>query len=95
VAEKMESCHIAGEAFHFSYESPRSVLEVVDKITKLMNSELLPIIQNQTSHDPKHQYLCAAKARNLLGWKPVYDFESGLIKTIEWYQKYFEDHVNS
>jgi CDP-glucose 4,6-dehydratase len=93
VAEKMESCHIAGEAFHFSYESPRSVLEVVDKITKLMNSDLMPIIQNQSNHEPKHHYLSAAKARNLLGWKPVYDFESGLIKTIEWYQKYFEDHV--
>ena len=93
VAEKMESDPIAGEVFHFSYESPRIVLEVVDKITKLMNSDLMPIILNQINHEPKHQYLSAAKARNLLGWKPVYDFESGLIKTIQWYQKYFEDHV--
>jgi CDP-glucose 4,6-dehydratase len=93
VAEKMESSPIAGEAFHFSYESPRTVLEVVDKITKLMEIDLMPIIQNQNSHEPKHQFLSAAKARDLLGWKPVYGFESGLIKTIEWYQKYFEDHV--
>jgi CDP-glucose 4,6-dehydratase len=93
VAEKMESSHIAGEAFHFNYERPQSVIAVVDKITKLMNSDVSPIIQNQTSYAPAIQYLCAQKARDVLGWKPVYDFESGLIKTIDWYQKYFEDHV--
>ncbi|MFS0775092.1 NAD-dependent epimerase/dehydratase family protein [Neobacillus sp. 3P2-tot-E-2] len=93
VAEKMESSPIAGEAFHFSYESPRTVLEVVDKITKLMKNDLMPIIQNQTSHEPSIQYLCAQKARDVLGWKPLYDFESGLIKTIQWYHRYFEDHV--
>jgi CDP-glucose 4,6-dehydratase len=98
VAEKMESSQIAGEAFHFSYERPQSVLEVVDKITKLMNSDLEPIIQNQSNLEPKHQYLSAAKAMNLLDWKPVYDFESGLSRTIDWYQKYFSnktDHVDT
>ncbi|MFJ5759193.1 NAD-dependent epimerase/dehydratase family protein [Neobacillus sp. NPDC093182] len=93
VAEKMENRPIAGEAFHFSYESPQSVLEVVDKITKLMNSNLMPIIQNQTNHEPNIQYLCSEKARDMLGWKPMFSFESGLMKTIEWYQKYFEDRV--
>ncbi len=93
VAEEMESSPIAGEAFHFSYEKPQSVLEVVDQIRKLMNSDLVPIIQNQTSHDSNIQYLSAQKARDVLGWKPVYSFESGLNKTIEWYQKYLEDHV--
>jgi CDP-glucose 4,6-dehydratase len=94
----MESSPIAGEAFHFSYERPQSVLEVVDKITKLMNSDLVPIIQNQSNLEPKHQYLSAAKARNLLDWKPVYDFESGLRRTIDWYQKYFSnktDHADT
>jgi CDP-glucose 4,6-dehydratase len=92
VAEKMESCQAAGEAFHFSYERPQSVLEVVDKITKLMNTDLMPIIQTQSSNEPYHQYLCAEKARKLLDWKPVYDLESGLSRTIQWYQTYFSNN---
>jgi CDP-glucose 4,6-dehydratase len=92
VAEKMESCQLAGEAFHFSYEKPQSVLEVVNKITKLMNTDLRPIIQSQYRYEAHPQYLSAEKARNLLGWKPVYDLESGLRQTIEWYQNYFSNH---
>lgn len=87
VAEEISQS--AGEAFHFSYEAPLSVLEVVNKITKLVNNDCIPIIQNQTGNEPKHQYLSAGKARNLLDWNPVYTFEDGLIKTIDWYQKYF------
>jgi CDP-glucose 4,6-dehydratase len=92
VAEKMESCQLAGEVFHFSYEKPQSVLEVVNKITKLMNTDLRPIIQTSSMYEAHHQYLCAEKARNLLGWKPVYDLESGLRRTIKWYQNYFSNH---
>lgn len=87
VAEKIDQ--IAGEAFNFSYETPLTLLEVVNKITKLMNSDLMPITLNQPNDEPKHHYLCAEKARDLLGWKPVYNFEAGLSRTIDWYQKFF------
>jgi CDP-glucose 4,6-dehydratase len=92
VAERMESYQIAGEAFNFSYEMPLSVLSVVDKITKLMNKDFIPIIQNQMTNESKHQYMSAEKARKLLGWKPVYDIESGLSRTIDWYQNYFQNN---
>jgi CDP-glucose 4,6-dehydratase len=92
VAERMESCQIAGEAFNFSYEKPLPIIEVVDKITKLMNSDLTPIIQYQMTNETKHQYMSAEKARKLLGWKPVYDIDSGLSKTIDWYQNYFNNN---
>ena len=84
-AEKI--AQFAGEAFHFSYETPLTIVEVVERILKMMNSDLRPIILNQTSDGSHDQYLCAEKARNLLGWQPVYDFNSGLSRTIEWYQK--------
>jgi CDP-glucose 4,6-dehydratase len=89
VAEKMENDQLAGEAFNFSNEIPQTILDVVDHILKIMNSDLQPVIQNQVSNEIKHQYLSAKKARDLLAWKPAYDFHSGLKRTIDWYRKYF------
>ncbi|MBD3860729.1 GDP-mannose 4,6-dehydratase [Bacillus sp. 28A-2] len=90
LAEKMEEKGLAGEAFNFSNEIQLTVLELVDKILKAMGSELKPRILNQGSHEIKHQYLSAEKARKLLDWKPDYSIDEGLEKTIEWYREFFQ-----
>ncbi|UYO36194.1 GDP-mannose 4,6-dehydratase [Bacillus zhangzhouensis] len=90
LAEKMEEKGLAGEAFNFSNEIQLTVLELVDKILKAMGSELKPRILNQGTHEIKHQYLSAEKARKLLDWKPDYSIDEGLEKTIEWYRKFFQ-----
>ncbi|MEH7273549.1 NAD-dependent epimerase/dehydratase family protein [Neobacillus vireti] len=89
IAGKMEEGQAEGEAFHFGYEMPLTILEVVKRVLEMMKSDLQPIMQNQTRYENKQNYLSAKKARDLLGWKPVYDFDSGLSKTIEWYRRYF------
>jgi len=88
LAEKMNEENIYGEAFNFSNETQLTVLELVNIILGLMNSDLQPIILNQAKYEIKHQYLSAAKARNLLSWKPKYGMEEGLKKTIEWYSQF-------
>lgn len=90
LAEKMEEKGLSGEAFNFSNEIQLTVLELVDKILKAMGSELKPRILNQGTHEIKHQYLSAEKARKLLDWKPDYSIDEGLVKTIEWYREFFE-----
>ncbi|MCW4358893.1 GDP-mannose 4,6-dehydratase [Bacillus altitudinis] len=90
LAEKMEGKGLAGEAFNFSNEIQLTVLELVDKILKAMGSELKPCILNQGTHEIKHQYLSAEKARKLLDWKPDYSIDEGLEKTIEWYREFFQ-----
>ncbi|QDZ97095.1 NAD-dependent epimerase/dehydratase family protein [Bacillus altitudinis] len=90
LAEKMEEKGLAGEAFNFSNEIQLTVLELVDKILKAMSSELKPRILNQGTHEIKHQYLSAEKARKLLDWKPDYSIDEGLEKTIEWYREFFQ-----
>ncbi|MGN7946506.1 GDP-mannose 4,6-dehydratase [Bacillus altitudinis] len=90
LAEKMEEKGLAGEAFNFSNEIQLTVLELVDKILKAMGSELKPRILNQGTHEIKHQYLSAEKARKLLDWKPDYSIDEGLEKTIEWYREFFQ-----
>ena len=81
---------LAGEAFNFSNESPQSVLQVVKQILVLMGREdLQPIVKNEASHEIPYQYLSASKARERLGWKPLYSFLEGLEKTIAWYKAFF------
>ncbi|OLP64302.1 CDP-glucose 4,6-dehydratase [Bacillus pumilus] len=90
LAEKMEEKGLAGEAFNFSNEIQLTVLALVDKILKAMGSELKPRILNQGTHEIKHQYLSAEKARKLLDWKPDHSIDEGLAKTIEWYREFFQ-----
>lgn len=90
LAEKMEELNLAGEAFNFSNEIQLTVLELVEKILKAMDSDLKPKVLNQGSHEIKHQYLSAEKARKLLNWAPAHTIDEGLEKTIEWYKAFFQ-----
>lgn len=76
-------------AFNFSNREPLSVREIVNHILLNMNSELKPIIKNEVSNEIKAQYLDSTKAMRLLNWKPLYTVKDGLVKTVEWYRKYF------
>ena len=90
LTEKMEDPKIHGEAFNFSNELQITVLELTNKILKIMGrTDLKPIILNQAEHEIKHQYLSAGKAREMLGWKPRYDLDDALKETIEWYKEFF------
>ncbi len=80
---------LRGEAFNFSIEIQVTVLELVHRILKLMNSDLLLDVRNEVSNEIKHQYLSAAKARQMLGWSPLYTLDEGLRQTIRWYQEFF------
>jgi len=88
LAEKMEKLGIQGEAFNFSNEIQITVLELVEKILKIMKSNLKPKILRETTNEIKHQYLSAKKAREILHWKPKYTLEDGLRRTIKWYEEF-------
>ncbi len=80
---------LAGQAFNFSNEIQVTVLELVRKILRLLGSGLEPDVRNEASNEIVHQYLGAAKARTLLGWKPLFNLDQGLSRTIQWYREFF------
>jgi CDP-glucose 4,6-dehydratase len=82
--------NIAGHAFNFSTETPLSALAAVGKILAAMGSTLEPDIRDEVRAEIKHQFLSAEKAREMLGWKPMYPAEDALARTIQWYRDYFE-----
>ena len=85
--------NLIGQAFNFSNESQVSVSELVDRILTLMKSDLRPDVRNHSPNEIREQYLSAAKARDLLGWKPLYTLDEGLRRTIDWYREFLGAHV--
>ena len=80
-----ENAELRGQAFNFSNETQITVLELVERLLNLMNSDLKPDVRNEATNEIRHQYLSAEKARRLLGWKPLFTLDEGLRRTIEWY----------
>lgn len=82
---------LRGQAFNFSNEIQVTVLELVERLLGLMNSELKPDVQGVATNEIRHQYLSAAKARQLLDWHPLFTLDEGLRRTIDWYRDFLKD----
>lgn len=78
---------LAGSAFNFSNEAQVSVLELVARILRLMDSTLEPDVRNEATGEIRLQYLSAALARERLGWAPRFTLDEGLTRTIAWYRR--------
>ncbi len=81
---------LAGEAFNLSTETQVSVLQLVQHVLRVMGSALEPIVLGEASHEIEHQYLDAGKARETLGWQPLFTLDEGLTRTVEWYRNYIQ-----
>ena len=82
---------IHGEAFNISNQKPMSVLECVDKILDATGrQDLKPVIQNTATREIEEQFLDATKIKEVLGWKPLYEFEDALKESISWYKDLVE-----
>ena len=79
---------LRGEAFNFSNEIQLTVLDLTRKILAAMGSSLEPDVRADARAEIGHQWLSAAKAREQLAWTPAFDLESGLARTIPWYEEY-------
>ena len=90
MASAMESKPIAGEAFNFSRDEPISVLDLYEVICKVtVGKKVSPKILNQAKAEIHSQHLDSGRARKELGWKSKVTLEEGLMRTVEWYKKFF------
>jgi CDP-glucose 4,6-dehydratase len=81
---------LAGEAFNFSNELQITVLDLVQRILSLMDSNLEPDLRNEATNEIRHQYLDSSKARQTLSWQPLFSLEEGLRRTIAWYRDFLQ-----
>lgn len=90
LAEALDDPQMSGEVFNFGQDRPVSVLEMVNAIVRLADRPgLTPKVLGQVTGELQQQFMASARARDLLGWQPLYDFESALRETIAWYDAFF------
>src|SRR3984957_7497377 len=82
---------LRGHAFNFSNEIQITVLDLVQRISRLMNKNIQPVVLNQASNEIRHQYLSAEKARRMLGWSPLFTLDQGLQATVQWYERFLRN----
>jgi CDP-glucose 4,6-dehydratase len=88
LADQSESDGVAGEAFNFSDESPRTVMDIYTAVCKAVGAgEVEPLVLDAAVGEIKDQYLDATKARDVLGWDAAVTLDDGLARTVTWYQE--------
>jgi CDP-glucose 4,6-dehydratase len=79
---------LAGQTFNFSTETPLTVLDLVALLQKAAGTDLEPDVRATATNEIDRQFLSAAKARRVLGWRPRYSIDDALRKTIDWYREH-------
>ena len=84
-----------GETYNIGGRNERDNLYIVDKICSILDvkspckdrksyKDLISFVKDRPGHDQRYA-IDATKIENELGWKADEDFESGIIKTVDWY----------
>ncbi len=90
LAEKVIELKLKGEAFNFGTDEPTVIVDLVNKIKEISEKKDAEIrILNEAKAEIKNQFLSSKKARQILGWKPLYSLTEGLKETYKWYKEYF------
>jgi len=86
-----------GETYNIGGNNEIQNIEVVKKICKILDKlapeklngissfcELIAYVKDRPGHDVRYA-IDSTKIKNNLGWEPKENFESGILKTVEWY----------
>lgn len=77
----------AGQAFNIAYGGREYLLDIYHTLTKALNKDIEPFFGPDRKGDIKHSNADISHARKVLGYNPQYNFEQGLLESIEWYKK--------
>lgn len=77
---------VDGEKYNIAAQNELDVLTVVQKILSIMGkpSDNFEFAEDRPGHDDRYS-MDSAKIRHALGWKPIIEFEQGLVDTVNWY----------
>lgn len=75
-----------GQVMNLATGGRVNLLELVERVNRLLGTALEPIFAPVRPGDIKHSRASIEKARRLLNYEPVADFDTGLARTVAWYQ---------
>jgi dTDP-glucose 4,6-dehydratase len=85
----------AGETYNIGGRNERTNLQIVNTICEILDKkvpkeksykELITFVEDRAGHDRRYA-IDASKIENELGLKADENFDSGIVKTVEWYLK--------
>lgn len=82
---------VVGETYLVGGNAEYSNLDIVKKILKATgkSEDLIEFVQDRPGHDLRYA-VNSSKIEEELGWTRKYKLETGLIQTVEWYKKYYD-----
>ena len=94
--------HTGKEAnvYNVGGRNERTNLQIVDTICRILDEkvpkeasykELITFVEDRAGHDRRYA-IDATKLENELNWKADENFDSGIVKTIEWYLDKYKKH---
>jgi CDP-glucose 4,6-dehydratase len=89
LADHADRPEMSGEAFNFSDEKPRTVMDVYRAACDALGGWVEPFIANKAADEIPDQRLDSTKARERLGWQATLDLAEGMRATVAWYLDYF------
>lgn len=82
-----------GEVYNIGGRNERTNLQIAGTICSILDErvpskksygDLITFVEDRAGHDRRYA-IDATKIENELGWKADEDFESGILKTVDWY----------
>jgi UDP-glucose 4-epimerase len=77
---------VSGQMMNLANGDRITLLDLVDKLNHLLGTNFAPVHEPPRVGDIKHSRAAIDRARSLLGFAPVVDFDTGLARTMEWYR---------
>ena len=93
---------VIGTNYNIAGQQEKTNTQVVTKICNILDglvpkstsyAEQIEYVQDRPGHDFRYA-IDDSKIRTELGWCPVENFESGLLKTVEWYVSWYKKNSN-
>ena len=91
----------SGETYNIGGRNERNNLQIVHTICEILNQkqpkkegkyqDLITFVKDRPGHDLRYA-IDATKIETELGWKADENFETGILKTVEWYLEKFKNN---
>lgn len=89
VKANLQACEaegVSGEVFNIACGERYNLLRLIELINSITGTNINPIHQEPRKGDVKHSLADISKAKKLLEYNPIVDFEEGIKRTISFYQ---------
>ncbi|MEK4947791.1 SDR family oxidoreductase [Carnobacterium sp. FSL W8-0810] len=81
------SNEVAGEAFNIAYGGREYLIDIYQDLSQALGKTIQPIFGPERKGDIKHSNADITKAKEMIGYNPDWNFESGIKEAIGWYKE--------